>query len=105
MADAVAHTREDESPADSVPAKAVAGRRRRRSWSGHGRAHVEVRGIHEQGRAGVARHLERELARVEGVHWAAVNQITARVVVAFDEDQVDLPDILDVVEAVEEAHG
>src|SRR6478672_810447 len=105
MAEAVGRTREGESPAGSVQARAVAGRRRRRSWSGNGRAHVEVRGIHEQGRAGVARHLERELARLEGVDWAAVNQITARVVVAFDEDQVDLPDILDVVEAVEEAHG
>lgn len=80
-------------------------RRKRRSWTGNGRAHVEVRGIHAPGRVGVARHLERELKRLGGVDWAAVNQVGGRVVVAFDEDQVGLERIVDVIEAVEEAHG
>src|SRR5512139_1323106 len=53
----------------------------------------------------MVRALARELARLEGVDWAAVNQVTARVVAAFDDQQVGLDDIVDVIEGVEEGHG
>ena len=53
----------------------------------------------------MGRRLERELSALEGVHWAAVNHVAARVVVAFDDGRIDLDDIVDVVEAVESAHG
>lgn len=66
---------------------------------------MEVRGIHRPDMTATARHLERELSRLEGVDWAAVNHVAARVIVAFDEEQVDLEDIIEVIEAVEEAHG
>lgn len=49
--------------------------------------------------------MERGLCRLDGVHWASVNQVTARVVVAFDEDVVTPATITEVVEAVESAHG
>ena len=49
--------------------------------------------------------LERELVRLEGVDWAAVNQVTGRVVAAFDDQQVGLDEIVDVIEGVEAATG
>ncbi|MFP5336822.1 MAG: HAD-IC family P-type ATPase [Actinomycetes bacterium] len=39
-----------------------------------------------------------------GVHWATVNQVTTRVVVAFDRDVVDLAEIVRAVETVEAEH-
>ena len=86
-------------------ASAPSGRRRRRSWVGNGRAHVEVRGIHEKDRVRMVGALERELVRLGGVDWAAVNQVTGRVVAAFDDQQVGLDEIVDVIEGVEEGHG
>jgi cation-transporting ATPase I len=80
------------------------GRWERRAWNGNGRAHVEVRGVHREGRHRLAEAVETELARLQGVNWAEVNAITGRVVVAFDGDAVDLDDLVEVVEAVEEAH-
>ncbi|MGZ4489539.1 MAG: HAD-IC family P-type ATPase [Nocardioidaceae bacterium] len=76
----------------------------RRSWVGHDRAHIEVRGAHEVGNEAFSRHLEDELHQVEGVHWAEVNAVVGRVVVAFDGDQVELDDLVEVIEGVEEAH-
>ncbi|MGZ4633923.1 HAD-IC family P-type ATPase [Oryzihumus sp.] len=43
--------------------------------------------------------------RLDGVDWAAVNQVTGRVVVAFVPDQVDLQDLVGVIEALEQRHG
>ncbi|MDA8039467.1 MAG: heavy metal-associated domain-containing protein, partial [Actinomycetota bacterium] len=81
------------------------GRRRRRLWVGRGKAHIEVRAVHEPGRASLARDVERALREVRGVNWAQVNAVAGRVVVAFDPEGPSVEDLLEVVEEVEEAHG
>ncbi|MGZ4619769.1 MAG: heavy-metal-associated domain-containing protein [Frankiaceae bacterium] len=89
---------------DAVPT-GQRGRRRRRVWRGHGRAHIEVRGASHPGWRQLLDDVERELAALRGVSWAEVNPVLARVVVAFDDRELDLPDLLGVVEGVEAAHG
>ncbi|MGZ4590016.1 MAG: HAD-IC family P-type ATPase [Actinomycetes bacterium] len=81
-----------------------AGRRARRTWAGHGRAHLEVRGAHVPERERLREEVVSELSRLPGVHWAEVNEVLGRVVVAFDDGQLDVEDLVDVVEGVEEAH-
>jgi len=83
---------------------ATSGRQHRRSWMGDNRAHIEVRGVHLAGQEQLARGVEDALRRLKGVQWAQVNAVTARVVVAFDEDGPELDDLIDVVEGVEDAH-
>jgi cation-transporting ATPase I len=80
------------------------GRRQRRVWVADGRAHIEVRTVGRPGHEHVARHVERALLKVEGVHWAQVNAVVGRVVVVFDPEGVDTDDLLNVIEGVEEAH-
>jgi cation-transporting ATPase I len=81
------------------------GRRSRRRWAGHGRAHIEVKGVHRPENAGLARQVEGKLAQLEGVDWAEVNAIVGRVIVAFDDDKLSVDDLIEVIEGVEEAHG
>src|SRR5438128_6384786 len=78
-------------------------RRRRRIWSAPGRAHIEIRvpGASEA----MAHAVANELSRVEGVHWAALIPDLARVVVKFEEGQVDLGGLVEIVEALEHEHG
>ena len=80
---------------------------RRRVWSRAGRAHVEVRGLTGRGpeHRRLAQDVTAALTRLKGVRWAEVNGVTAHVLVAFDEDDVDIDSLVDAVEAVEEAHG
>jgi cation-transporting ATPase I len=81
------------------------GRHRRRVWVGHGKAHIEVRGVHHPGRETLGAAVEDALRRVSGVKWAQVNSVMGRVVVAFDpEEGPSVDDLLEVVEDVEEAH-
>ncbi len=80
------------------------GRRHRRVWVADGRAHIEVRAVCRPGQEHVARHVERALRDVEGVHWAQVNAVVGRVVIVFDPEGVDTDDLLGVIEGVEEAH-
>ena len=80
------------------------GRRRRRSWVGDGRAHIEVRGVNDPKRKILARDVERALHAVEGVQWAQVNAVAGRVVVAFDPDGPSPEDLIEVIEGVEEVH-
>ncbi|HEX6921357.1 MAG TPA: HAD-IC family P-type ATPase [Actinomycetes bacterium] len=80
------------------------GRRARRAWVGHGRAHLEVRGSHLPERERLRDEVVGELSRLPGVHWAEVNEVLGRVVVAFDDGQLDLDDLVEVVEGVEETH-
>src|SRR5262245_61246381 len=82
-----------------------AGRGERRRWVGHGRAHIEVKGVHLRANAGFARWVEDELSRLKGVRWAQVNPVLGRVVVAFDDGQLGVDDLAEVIEAAEEAHG
>jgi cation-transporting ATPase I len=80
------------------------GRRRRRSWIGDGKAHIEVRGVSDPKRKSLARDVERALHAVEGVQWAQVNSVAGRVVVAFDPDGPSPEDLIEVIEGVEEVH-
>jgi cation-transporting ATPase I len=89
---------------DSAPSGASTGRRHRRYWFGDGKAHIEVKAARRHGSEQVARELEGALARMRGVHWAQVNAVVGRVVVAFDGEAVDSAAILDTVQGVEEAH-
>jgi cation-transporting ATPase I len=81
------------------------GRRQRRHWTGNGRAHIEVRGVHRPENAEAARDVEAELRRLDGVSWAEVHPPAGRMIVAFDADRADVDDLVGVIEAVEEAHG
>lgn len=85
--------------------RASHGRLARRSWLRDGRAHIEVRSLHRAEASEMGIRLEGALNRLSGVHWAEINAVTGRVVVAFDGDVVDLDDLIEVVESVEEAHG
>ncbi len=84
---------------------AVHPRTRRRVWTAAGRAHIEVRGVHRPGMEHVAAEVERVLRDLDGVDWAAVNAVAARVIVAFDEDRVDVGSLVDAVSTVEDAFG
>ncbi|MGE5288642.1 MAG: HAD-IC family P-type ATPase [Micromonosporaceae bacterium] len=88
----------------TLAGKLPAGRRQRRNWVRGGRAHIEVKGAHLPDKVDFVRHVEDELARLEGVHWAEVNAIAGRVVVAFDPEQVGVGSLIEVVEGLEEAH-
>ena len=77
----------------------------RRLWVQPGRAHIEARGVHRSDSEPLITALEHALRSVEGVHWAEVNPVLARVVVVFDADAVDIDDLVDVVGDVEDAHG
>jgi cation-transporting ATPase I len=81
------------------------GRRHRRSWLGADRAHIEVKGVHRAGLEDLARHVEKALEEIPSVHWAEVNAVAGSVVVAFDPGGADVDDLVDVIEAVEDAHG
>jgi cation-transporting ATPase I len=89
---------------DSAPSGTSTGRRHRRYWFGDGKAHIEVRAARRHGSERFARELEVALARMNGVHWAQVNAVVGRVVVAFDGEAVDSSAILETIEGVEEAH-
>ena len=84
--------------------RASPGRRRRRSWIGEGKAHIEVRAVNDPKRKSLARDVERALQSVKGVQWAQVNAVAGRVVVAFDPDGPSPEDLIDVIEGVEEVH-
>src|SRR5207302_7770180 len=54
-------------------AGAMRGRASRRAWVGHGRAHIEVRGLQRPGSEDLAASLKRALERVRSVRWAESN--------------------------------
>jgi cation-transporting ATPase I len=82
-------------------------RTRRRVWARRGRAHIEVRGLTGSGSAHrrLARAVTDALTSHKGVNWAELNAATAQVLIDFDESQADAADLVDVIEAVERAHG
>ena len=80
------------------------GRRRRRLWVGVGKAHIEVRGVHDPARKLLVRDVERALHALPGVQRAQVNAVAGRVIVAFDPEGSSTEDLLGVIEGVEEAH-
>jgi len=80
-------------------------RSERRVWVHEGKAHLEVRAVHRPEGEPVARAVEKALEGIEGVDWAEVNPILARVVVSFDGDQLTADDLVGVVDSVEDEYG
>ena len=89
-------------------------RDRRLVWARAGRAAIEVRGLDgtpdADGKPGpknprVADAVRHAVAGLHGVRWAEVNEVTAQLLVAFDEHHVGVEQVLAVVRAVEEDHG
>ena len=79
----------------------------RRVWTRRGRAHIEVKGMTGSGEQHrrIADDVTAALQRLKGVKWTQVNAVTQQVLLAFDEDRVDIEDILSVIKTVEEIHG
>jgi magnesium-transporting ATPase (P-type) len=72
------------------------------------RVHLSMRGLRGSAALRISETVERRLAEVPGVRWAAVNAILECVVVATEgppEDEATLEALLEVVEAAEELHG
>ncbi|WP_229399048.1 HAD-IC family P-type ATPase [Micromonospora okii] len=75
----------------------MAGLTKRRVWSRPGRHHIEVHGVGQDGGDGLARQVERELEGMPGVAWARVNAASGRVVVAVEEPEPRLRDLIATV--------
>ena len=94
---------------DAVAGLAEAGprRARRRIWTADGRAHVEVKGLTGSGdrHHRLREHLTGTLRELKGVRWAEINAVTQHILVDFDEQELDVEAIIEVIEAAEEAHG
>ncbi|MEY9863840.1 cation-transporting ATPase I [Catenulispora sp. GAS73] len=81
-------------------------RARRRIWAADGRAHIEVKGLtgagdrHHQ----LREHLTGTLRELKGVRWAEINAVTQHILIDFDEQELDVEGIIEVIEAAEEAH-
>ena len=82
-----------------------AARRRRRVWVSRGHAHLELATSAFEGGPSVRRALRRQLERLDGVEWAAVNDAVGRVLVTFDERRVRVDDVVEIIAAVEQARG
>jgi cation-transporting ATPase I len=80
-------------------------RHSRRVWAAGGRTHVELAAPTLEGGPEVERALRRHLERLEGVEWAAVNDVVGRVLVAFDDKRITVEDLVGVVSAIERARG
>jgi cation-transporting ATPase I len=80
---------------------------RRRVWSDEGRAHVEVRGLTGSGdrHHRLREHLTGTLRELKGVRWAEINAVTQQILIDFDEEELDVAAIVELIEAAEEAHG
>ena len=65
------------------------------------RAHVELKGVHRADGEKLARHVERDLEALSAVHWAQVNAVLGSLVVAFDPEDLEVDDIVDLVEGLE----
>ncbi|MFI8282776.1 HAD-IC family P-type ATPase [Streptomyces albidoflavus] len=101
-----------ELPADlaeavSVLADGGADRRRRHVWSGGGRAHIEVRGLCGRSpRADALCHALTTAARaLQSVHWAEINATAGQLVVGYEQDGLDVGDLLALVARLETEHG
>jgi cation-transporting ATPase I len=82
-----------------------AARRSRRVWVSRGRAHLELAAPAVAGGPSVRRALRRQLERLDGVEWAAVNDAVGRVLVTFDERRVRVDDVVEVIAAIEQARA
>ncbi|WDZ86048.1 cation-translocating P-type ATPase [Micromonospora cathayae] len=79
----------------------TAGLTSRRVWSRHGRHHIEVHGVCQDGGDALARQVERALEKLPGVSWARVNAPSGRVVVAVEDPEPRLRDLIRTIERAE----
>src|SRR4051794_5908295 len=80
-------------------------RHTRRVWAGRGHVHIEVAAPPAEEQPEVRRALRRHLERLEGVQWATVNDVVGRVLVAIDDRQISVEEVVGVVTAVEQSRG
>ncbi|MDP9092940.1 MAG: cation-translocating P-type ATPase, partial [Actinomycetota bacterium] len=76
--------------------------RARRSWSGHGRAWIEVRGIDAQDGHWLADAVATEVRAVPGVRWAETNRALARLVVECEPEGPSVEGLCALVCEIEE---
>lgn len=77
----------------------------RRVWASGGHAHLELPAPAVHGGPELRTALYRHLERLEGVDWAAVNEVVGRVLVAFDHRRISVDELVGVVTAIEQARG
>ncbi|WP_409330904.1 cation-translocating P-type ATPase [Trujillonella humicola] len=80
-------------------------RHTRRVWAERGHAQVELAAPAAEDAPEVRSALRRHLERLDGVQWAAVNDVVGRVLVAFDDRRVSVGDVVGAVTAIEQARG
>jgi cation-transporting ATPase I len=80
-------------------------RRTRRVWADRRHAHIEVAAPAADEQPELGRALRRHLERLDGVEWAAVNDVVGRVLVAFDDRRVSVDEVVGAVTAIEQARG
>jgi cation-transporting ATPase I len=80
-------------------------RHTRRVWADRGHVQVEVAAPPAEEQPEVRRALRRHLERMEGVQWATVNDVVGRVLVAIDDRQVSVEEVVGVVTAIEQSRG
>ncbi|SFO72303.1 cation-transporting ATPase I [Geodermatophilus dictyosporus] len=78
-------------------------RRTPRVWAGPGVVQVEVPEPAPDAPPDAGRALRERLEGLEGVRWAAVNEVVGRVLVAVDERRVGVDDVVGTVGALHEA--
>ncbi|MGW0889670.1 HAD-IC family P-type ATPase [Saccharopolyspora sp. NPDC002578] len=77
----------------------------RRTYSGDGRTHLEVRGLHLPESADAVRDLRTRMSEVDGVREVEVNAVLGRVTVHHDPDVTGRAALDAVVDDVETDHG
>ncbi|MBB5159577.1 cation-transporting ATPase I [Saccharopolyspora phatthalungensis] len=93
------------APAAALAREAMGAGGGRRAWSADGRAHIQVRGVHEAGTESASEHLTQALRRLSGVRWAEVNAALGRVIIGHDPAVIGLAELVGVVEEAERASG
>jgi cation-transporting P-type ATPase I len=93
------------SPLDAVARLLGAGRPHRRVWRNATTAHIEVRGIHRSDAGRLVHAVEGGLASQPGVAIARAFPLVGRVVIQLEDGSVDTSALVEVVEAIERAHG
>ncbi|MEV6227855.1 HAD-IC family P-type ATPase [Saccharopolyspora shandongensis] len=93
------------APAATVARAVMGGDGGRRAWTADGRAHIEVRGVHELGTESAAEEITGQLQQLTGVRWAEVNAVLGRVIISYDAELIELAELVSAVEEAEVASG
>lgn len=93
------------STLSGAPVARSRSRSRRRVIRHRGLAHIEVKRGHHPELEHLRSSIGEELRRLEGVRWVEVNAVVGEVVVSFEDGEVDVDDLIELVEGIEDAHG